>query len=100
VKAVRNGEWVLLDEINLASPDTLESIADLLHNGPDGSPSILLSETGEIERVRAHPDFRIFGAMNPATDVGKRDLPIGLRSRFTEIYVVKARIETLTIFFL
>jgi midasin len=87
VKAVRNGDWVLLDEINLASPDTLESIADLLHNGPDGSPSILLSETGEIERVRAHPDFRIFGAMNPATDVGKRDLPIGLRSRFTEIYV-------------
>lgn len=87
VKAARNGDWVLLDEINLASPDTLESIADLLHNGSGGSPSILLSETGEIERVKAHPNFRIFGAMNPATDVGKRDLPMGLRSRFTEIYV-------------
>lgn len=87
IKAARNGDWVLLDEINLASPDTLESIADLLHNGSGTSPSILLSETGEIERVRAHPNFRIFGAMNPATDVGKRDLPMGLRSRFTEIYV-------------
>ncbi|PBP16626.1 ATPase [Diplocarpon rosae] len=87
VRAARNGDWVLLDEINLASPDTLESIADLLHSGSGGSPSILLSETGEIERVRAHPNFRIFGAMNPATDVGKRDLPMGLRSRFTEIYV-------------
>ena len=87
VKAARNGDWVLLDEINLASPDTLESIADLLHSGSSGTPSILLSETGEVERVKAHPDFRIFGAMNPATDVGKRDLPIGLRSRFTEIYV-------------
>ena len=87
VKAARNGEWVLLDEINLASPDTLESIADLLHHGPGNTPSILLSETGEIERIKAHPNFRIFGAMNPATDVGKRDLPIGLRSRFTEIYV-------------
>jgi midasin len=87
VKAARNGEWVLLDEINLASPDTLESIADLLHSGSGNKPSILLSETGEIERVQAHPDFRIFGAMNPATDVGKRDLPMGLRSRFTEIYV-------------
>lgn len=86
VKAARNGEWVLLDEINLASPDTLESIADLLHGGT-GCPSILLSETGEIERIQAHPDFRIFGAMNPATDVGKRDLPMGLRSRFTELYV-------------
>lgn len=87
VKAARHGEWVLLDEINLASPDTLESIADLLHSGPGVNPSILLSETGDIERVRAHPNFRIFGAMNPATDVGKRDLPMGLRSRFTEIYV-------------
>ena len=86
VKAVRNGSWVLLDEINLASPDTLESIADLL-TGPNERPSILLSETGEIEKIVAHPDFRIFGAMNPATDVGKRDLPIGIRSRFTELYV-------------
>ncbi|KAH8909629.1 midasin [Coniochaeta sp. PMI_546] len=87
VKAARNGDWVLLDEINLATPDTLETIADLLHSGSEGNPSILLSETGEIERINAHPDFRVFGAMNPATDVGKRDLPLGLRSRFTEIYV-------------
>jgi midasin len=87
VKAARNGDWVLLDEINLASPDTLESIADLLHGGSGVAPSILLSETGDIERVKAHPNFRIFGAMNPATDVGKRDLPVGLRSRFTEVYV-------------
>ncbi|KAM0253891.1 hypothetical protein ACHAQJ_007123 [Trichoderma viride] len=86
VKAVRNGDWVLLDEINLASPDTLESITDLL-TGPNEKPSILLSETGEIEKIVAHPNFRIFGAMNPATDVGKRDLPIGIRSRFTELYV-------------
>lgn len=86
VKAVRNGDWVLLDEINLASPDTLESIADLL-TGPGERPSILLSETGEIEKIEAHANFRIFGAMNPATDVGKRDLPIGIRSRFTELYV-------------
>ncbi|KAG5922809.1 hypothetical protein E4U42_005244, partial [Claviceps africana] len=86
VKAVRNGDWVLLDEINLASPDTLEAIADLL-TGPQERPSILLSETGEIEKIVAHPDFRIFGAMNPATDIGKRDLPAGIRSRFTELYV-------------
>ncbi|KAM5447036.1 AAA ATPase midasin [Microsporum audouinii] len=87
VKALRNGEWVLLDEINLASPDTLESIASLLHHGRDGNPSVLLPEAGEMERVIGHPDFRIFGAMNPATDAGKRDLAPGLRSRFTELYV-------------
>ncbi|RCI15357.1 hypothetical protein L249_6503 [Ophiocordyceps polyrhachis-furcata BCC 54312] len=86
VKAVRNGDWVLLDEINLASPDTLETIGDLL-TGPDERPSILLAETGELEKVVAHPNFRIFGAMNPATDIGKKDLPVGIRSRFTELYV-------------
>ena len=25
--------------------------------------------------------------MNPATDVGKKDLPVGIRNRFTELYV-------------
>lgn len=85
VKAARTGDWVLLDEINLAAPDTLESIADLLKQGGQGS--ILLSEKGVMDRVVAHPNFRIFGCMNPATDVGKRDLPPGLRSRFTELYV-------------
>ncbi|KAK5174738.1 AAA ATPase midasin [Saxophila tyrrhenica] len=84
VKAVRNGDWVLLDEINLASPDTLESIADLFDAS---NPSVLLTESGSVERVTAHPDFRIFAAMNPATDVGKKDLPPGVRSRFTELYV-------------
>ncbi|SCU90222.1 LADA_0F02608g1_1 [Lachancea dasiensis] len=85
VKAVRNGEWLLLDEVNLASSDTLESISDLLSEPT--SRSVLLSEKGQAEPVRAHPDFRIFACMNPATDVGKRDLPAGVRSRFTEIYV-------------
>ncbi|KAK6519699.1 AAA ATPase midasin [Arthrobotrys megalospora] len=85
VKAVRNGEWVLLDELNLAAPETLESIADLMNDA--GSRSMLLLEKGGVERIYAHPDFRIFGCMNPATDVGKRDLPQGIRSRFTEFYV-------------
>ncbi|KAL8757568.1 MAG: hypothetical protein Q9184_004174 [Pyrenodesmia sp. 2 TL-2023] len=87
VKAARNGDWVLLDEINLAAADTLDSLADLLTQANDGGPSLLLTETGETERVRAHKDFRIFGAMNPANDVGKRDLPLSLRSRFFELFI-------------
>ena len=87
VNAARNGDWVLLDEINLASPDTLESLADLLSHGASEEPSLLLSETGDLERIYAHKGFRIFGAMNPATDIGKRDLSISLRSRFTEYFV-------------
>lgn len=84
VKAARNGDWILLDEINLASPDTLEALADLLD---PTAPSILLTEAGDVERIDASPEFRVFAAMNPATDVGKKDLPPGIRSRFTELYV-------------
>lgn len=87
VQAVRRGYWVLLDEINLASPDALECLADLFCDGLDNTPTLMLSEKGAAERIYAHKDFRIFGAMNPATDIGKRDLPTSLRSRFTEIYI-------------
>ncbi|GBG32276.1 Midasin [Hondaea fermentalgiana] len=84
VKAIRAGDWVLLDEINLASGETLERLSALLDD-EDGTLS--LTERGDLERVERHPDFRIFAAMNPATDVGKRDLPPALRSRFTELFV-------------
>ncbi|KAG7889896.1 hypothetical protein KL936_002570 [Ogataea polymorpha] len=86
VHAVRSGDWVLLDEMNLAAPETLDSVAELL-NEETAQRNLLLSEKGDVESVKAHPDFRIFGCMNPATDVGKKDLPEGIRSRFTEIYV-------------
>jgi midasin len=87
VNAVRKGEWILFDEINLASPDTLDSIASLLRYGEDGLPYLLLPEAGNLERVMGHPSLRIFAAMNPATDAGKKDLAPGLRSKFTEIFV-------------
>lgn len=86
VKAIKNGDWLLLDEINLASSDTLESIADLLNDSSE-QRSILLSERGDTDPIKVHPDFRLFGCMNPSTDVGKRDLPVSIRSKFTEIYV-------------
>lgn len=86
VNAVKKGDWVLLDEMNLASPETLDSISDLLAEYSE-QRSVLLSEKGDVESIKAHPDFRIFGCMNPATDVGKKDLPQSIRSRFTEIYV-------------
>ncbi|KAF8967136.1 hypothetical protein BDZ97DRAFT_1903538 [Flammula alnicola] len=81
-QALRSGDWVLLDEVNLASSETLECISGLLH-GP--TASITLTEHGSLEPVPRHPDFRLFACMNPATDVGKKDLPPPIRSRFTEI---------------
>ncbi|GAA5887893.1 hypothetical protein JCM5296_001800, partial [Sporobolomyces johnsonii] len=83
-KAIRNGDWVLLDEVNLASAETLESLSTLLQ-APDSS--LVLTEQGDLEPIPRHRDFRLFACMNPATDVGKRDLPAGLRSKFTELWV-------------
>ena len=73
-----------MDEINLASSETLERLCGLLD---DAHGSVTLTEKGDSEALRRHPNFRIFAAMNPATDAGKKDLPASLRSRFTELYV-------------
>ncbi|KAJ1918233.1 AAA ATPase midasin [Tieghemiomyces parasiticus] len=85
VRSLRLGHWVLLDEMNLASAETLEALGDLLQH-PTGS--VLLTERGDVTPVPRHRNFRLFACINPATDVGKRDLPPGLRSRFTELYAV------------
>ena len=82
VEAMRTGKWVLLDEINLASPETLQGLVGVL-----GGQSLCLSEKGDINPVPRHPNFRIFAAMNPPTDIGKKELSDLLRSRFTEVYV-------------
>ncbi len=84
VDAIRQGKWVLLDEINLASSETLQRLCGLLD---DSGGSITLTEKGDSEAIRRHPGFRLFAAMNPATDAGKKDLPASLRARFTELYV-------------
>jgi len=44
----------------------------------------VLSERGDIEPIQRNPSFRLLAAMNPANDVGKKDLPPALRNRFTE----------------
>jgi len=36
----------------------------------------------DTKPVVRHPDFRLFACMNPATDVGKKDLPPGVRNRY------------------
>ena len=83
VKAVRRGDWILLDEVNLASTETLECLNGLLDSF---SSSLIITEQWETP-IEIHEEFRLFACMNPATDVGKKDLPPGLRNRFTEFYV-------------
>jgi midasin len=84
VEALRCGGWVLLDELNLASSAVLECLNGLLEND-DGS--LILTERGDTQPLNRHPAFRIFGCMNPATDVGKREIPPAIRGRMTEFYI-------------
>uniref|UniRef100_A0A663LN04 Midasin n=1 Tax=Athene cunicularia TaxID=194338 RepID=A0A663LN04_ATHCN len=89
-QAVKKGEWILLDEINLAAAETLECLSGLLEGS---SGSLVLLDRGDTEPLVRHPDFRLFACMNPATDVGKRNLPPGIRNRFTELYVEELKNE-------
>jgi MoxR-like ATPase len=83
VTALKEGRWILFDEINLAPAETLERLSGVLESAVG---SVVLAERGDGAAVARHPRFRAFGAMNPATDVGKRDLPPALKHRFTEVY--------------
>lgn len=64
-------------------------------SSPSSSSSLVLTEKGEAAPLPRHPDFRLFAAMNPATDAGKKDLPPALRARFTEVggWVVRVGCE-------
>jgi len=76
VDAVRNGYWILLDEINAALPEVLFSIHSLIDED-----SMLVLEENEGEVLRPHPDFRVFAAMNHGYE-GTRALNKAFISRF------------------
>eukprot|EP00796_Vickermania_ingenoplastis_P012973 gene12973-8827_t len=83
VKAWREGHWILLDELNLATTEVLERVSTILGD----VDRIFLTDKGASEPIMRHKNFHVFANMNPPTDVGKKDLPPSLRSRFTECFV-------------
>lgn len=54
LKAVKAGDWIILDELNLAPIEVLEALNRLL----DDNRELFVSELNIA--VRAHPDFRLF----------------------------------------
>lgn len=73
VKALKNGDWILIDEINLATNDVLQKIVPLIEG-----KSLMLYEKGDLNYIERHKDFRIVACMNPANDSGKKPLPLNL----------------------
>lgn len=82
LRAIKNGHWVLLDELNLASQSVLEGLNSCL----DHRASVYIPELGET--FRCPPTFRIFAAQNPlAQGGGRKGLPKSFLNRFTKVYV-------------
>lgn len=83
VNAIQNGWWVILDELNLAEPQILERLNSLL----ELNPSLVLTERDNrifgSEKHPIHPNFRIFGTMNPAEYSGRMTLSPAYRDRWT-----------------
>lgn len=80
--AMQNGDWVLLDEMNLASQAVLEGLNAVLdHRGSVYVP--------ELDRTFVkHPEFRLFAAQNPVQQGGgRKGLPKSFLNRFTKVYV-------------
>lgn len=86
MRAVKEGNWILLDEINLAEPEVLQCLILILDS--INKSYVYMHNPDESDgAIKIHPNFRLFACMNPSTDVGKRDLAIGTRSRFSEFFV-------------
>jgi midasin len=82
IKAMKEGAWLLLDELNMASQTVLEGLNSILdHRG-----SIYLPELDKT--VEKSPGFRIFASQNPTSmGSGRKGLPHSFLTRFTRIWL-------------
>lgn len=82
VEAVRQGYWVILDELNLAPSEVLEALNRLL----DDNRELHIVETQKT--VKAHHNFRIFATQNPTEGYGgRKELSEAFKNRFILIKV-------------
>lgn len=93
VRALRNGDWIVLDELNLAPTDVLEALNRLL----DDNRELVIPETQEV--VKPHPHFMLFATQNPPGLYGGRKvLSRAFRNRFLEVHfedVPQTELETI-----
>ena len=82
LSAIKAGDWVLLDELNLASQSVLEGLNSCL----DHRASVYIPELGQS--FTCPPTFRVFAAQNPlGQGGGRKGLPKSFLNRFTKVYV-------------
>ena len=78
IRAMKEGKWIVLDEINMALPEILSALHSLL----DDDRKIVMKEfDGSV--VKPHEDFRLFATMNPDDEyAGTKELNKAFLSRF------------------
>jgi midasin (ATPase involved in ribosome maturation) len=104
ITAMKEGHWILCDEINAALPEILFVLHSLLD---DDKSVTLLENKGEV--IKPHKDFRFFATMNPFDEyAGTKDLNKAFLSRFAivahfqypdiemEAEILRERIKDLT----
>lgn len=87
VKAVRQGAWVLLDNINSAPPEVIERLNSLLED----EPTLNLIEMGSGEELTrgnsgVHPELRIFATANTRR-VGSNKMSSALLNRLLRLWL-------------
>mgnify|MGYP001431560475 CR=1 FL=1 len=75
--AVKNGDWIVLEELNMASPAVLTMLNGLLETDPESR----YLRYKELEIV-PHKDFRLFATSNPTSYSGTNRMNDALLSRF------------------
>lgn len=81
LQAMRKGQWLVVDEINVALPEILFVLHSLLD---DDKFVVVPQKDGEV--VKPHASFRFFGTMNPVDEyAGTKDLNKAFKSRFNMI---------------
>ena len=86
--AMKNGDWIIIDEMNLANQSILEGLNSVL----DDKKCLFIPELN-IE-IKAHPDFQIFATQNPVNQGGGRKfLPKNFLNRFIKIYLDELNID-------
>lgn len=81
LESMRKGDWLVVDEINVALPEILF----VLHSLLDDDNYVTVSQhNGEV--VSPHADFRFFATMNPTDEyAGTKELNKAFQSRFSII---------------
>lgn len=69
---MRQGHWIILDELNLAPSEVLEALNRVL----DDNRELYIPETQTM--IKAHVNFRLFATQNPPGLYGGRKVSVFL----------------------